>query len=78
MPVFIPEDESQILINCMDTYPSFNASLDEKQQFDCKNLESSDIRSLMHTESAKQDKYLDILCNLLDESVMYNDSNKVG
>ncbi len=31
----------------------------------------------MRIELAKQDKYLDITCDLLDESIEYNDSKKV-
>ncbi len=73
----IPEIESRTLINNMDEFRRLNVSLNEEQYFKNSNLSLTHTRNSMHIESAKQEMYINILCNLLDESVHYNDSKKV-
>ncbi len=73
----IPEEESRALINSMGSYPSFNASISEDNYIDHSDLSFSEIRNSMRIETEKQDKYIDILCDLFDESVQFNDSKKV-
>jgi hypothetical protein len=77
MCLSIPEEESRVLINGMDSQTGFNASLDKKQHLCNANLSLSDTRNSMRIESAEQDKYINILCDLLDESVKFNDSKQV-
>jgi hypothetical protein len=57
----------------MEHSQSFNESRDTS----FKNGYQNDIRNSMCIESVEQDKYIDILCNLFDESVQYNDSKQV-
>jgi hypothetical protein len=78
MPVTNPEDESRVLVNSMDSYQRSDASLVGKKKFNCQSQNYRDIRKFMQIESAKQDKYVDVICYLLDESVRFNDSQRVS
>ena len=77
VPPSIPEEESRKLVNSMDAHLHLITSLDEQQKFNRELLSFSDIRNSMGIESAEQDIYINVLCDLLDESVQYNDSKQV-
>ena len=73
-----PEDESRTLINSMAAYHKSNKSVDDEQYFHHAHMNYSDMRDSMSIESAEEDKYIEVLCNLLDESVQFNESRKVN
>jgi hypothetical protein len=73
----IPENEARTLINSMETSQKSKVFEEEEQYSSHAHLNLMDIRNVMRIESAEQDVYIDILCNLLDESIQYNDSKKV-
>ena len=77
----IPENEARNLINSMNTVETSQISKESEDEGEyCshdENLTLLEIQNSMRIESAEQDKYLDIICDLLDESIRYNDSKKV-
>ncbi len=72
----IPENEARNLINSMETCQKF--VLEGEEQYFCHaHLNLLDIRNSMLIESEGQDIYVDILYQLLDESIQFNDSKQV-
>ena len=75
--VAIPQNESRVLVNSMEASQTSKSSEEADQCFCHSYLGYLDIRNSTRIESAKQDIYIDIVCNLFNDSVQYNDSKHI-
>jgi hypothetical protein len=73
-PCTTPEHESHGLINCMHK----SKHCDEGTSCNIADETIAGIRKRMLTESARQTPYIDIICDLLDDSVEYNNLKQVA